>query len=389
MKKKKKIGLFLEDSRVSGVSIYTKTLAEYINKNFNLQCEVILPKKNSYNLRKQLIEKKILYKFYDIERISKNTIFKYLNFFFLKRKKLLKFFEKNSYSIYIIQGSLQFLNIFILNYIKKNYTLIIHDTYINFIFKLILKFLVKKNSKIVFVSKRSKNFYKDVFTYNKKKIVPTGSKIIKIIHNRLRKKSFKIGTICNINPDKNIIFLLNVAKFLKEKNLNVTIEIAGSIYKSQKNYYKFLKKIINKDKLNNVKFLGYTENINNFLKDLDIYCCFSKNESSPIAVWEAMHTRLPIITTDIGDLKYHISKGKFGYLIENFDPMQFGLKINKILNNRNIFNKFSYASLSYSRKNFNLDKNFKKLLLFIFSNKNEIENKKIKLSTGNLNRGKP
>jgi hypothetical protein len=172
--KKNKIGLFLDDSRISGISIYTKYLAEYINKNSSLTCEIIIPKKNSYQLLEQLKKKKLSYKFYDIERISKNTIFNYVKFFFFKKKILLNFFKKNHYSIYILQGSLQFLNIFILNCLKKNYTIIIHDTKINFLFKFLLKLLVKRKAKIIFVSMRSNFFYKDTFIYNKKKIIQNG-----------------------------------------------------------------------------------------------------------------------------------------------------------------------------------------------------------------------
>ena len=385
--KQKKIGLFLDDSRISGISIYTKNLAEYINKNLEFKCEIILPKKNSGYLRGQLIEKKIPYKFYDLERISKNTIVDYLKFFFLKKKNLFNFFKKNLYEIYIIQGSLQFLNIFTLNFLKKNYVLIIHDAYTNIFFKIILKFLVKENAKIIFVSNRSKIFYNEIFIKNKKKIIPTGSINVNRIPKRVKKNHFRIGTICNINPDKNIIFLLKIAKIFKNKNLNVIFEIAGNIYKSQKNYFSFLKKIVSKYKLNNVKFLGYIENTNKFLNSLDLYCCFSKNESSPISVWEAMHVGLPIVTTDIGDLKYHISKGKFGYLVRNNNQIQFVNKINKILNDKNVYTSFSNAAFSYSRKNFNRDDNFEKLMSFVFSNKKEIDIKKIKLSTGNLNRG--
>lgn len=389
MKKNEKIGLFLEDSRISGVSIYTKDLAEYINENLDLKCEIVLPKKNSEHFRKQLVKKKISYKFYDIERISKNTVIDYIKFFFVKKKKLFNFLKKNSYRIYIIQGSLQFLNIFTLNCLKKDYILIIHDAYTNFLFKFFLRFLVKKNTKIIFVSKRSKIFYNEVFKENKKKIIPTGSINVKRIRNRVKKKYLKIGTICNINPDKNIIFLLNVAKIFKNENLNVIFEIAGNIYKSQKNYYSFLNKFVSKYQLNNVKFLGYTENTNKFLNSLDLYCCFSKNESSPISVWEAMHVGLPIVSTDVGDLKYHIFRGKFGYLVGNNKLLQFVYKIKKILNNKHLYTKFSNAAFYYSRKNFNRDDNFKELLSFILLNKNEIDIKKIKLSTGNLNRGNP
>ena len=100
-----------------------------------------------------------------------------------------------------------------------------------------------------------------------------------------------------------------------------------------------------------------------------MYCCFSKYESSPLSVWEAMHQSLPIITTDVGDLKHHINKGKFGYVIKKFDEKIYASKIIEILNNKHIYNKLKLASYDYSRKNFNRDKNFKKLLEFVFSNK--------------------
>ena len=35
----------------------------------------------------------------------------------------------------------------------------------------------------------------------------------------------------------------------------------------------------------------------------DLYICTSKFEASPVAVWEAMSVGLPVISTDVGDLK--------------------------------------------------------------------------------------
>lgn len=380
------ICLLLDDSRISGISIYSKNLAKYIKKNFSIKCEIILPKLNSSKFIVQLKNNKIPYKFYDIERISSNTIISYLNFFLFKKKNIINFFRRNTYSTYIIQGSLQYINILILNYLKKKQIIIIHDSHMHFLLRLILKLIVKKETKIIFVSNKSYDFYKDIFKNNIKMILPTGSELKKKIKKNKIKKSLRIGVSCNINPDKNIFFLLDVAKVLKKLNPSISIEVAGNIYKSQKNYFNMIKYKIKKDKLNNVKFLGFKKNINKFLKRLDLYCCFSKTESSPLAIWEAMHIGLPIITTDVGDLKYHINRGKFGYVIDNNDKI-YAMTIIKVLSDKNIYEKFSNAAFSYSRKNFNLDKNFKNLMSFIFSNKNEIDNKKIKLSIGNLNRG--
>ena len=77
--------------------------------------------------------------------------------------------------------------------------------------------------------------------------------------------------------------------------------------------------------MNNIKFVGYQKNIDKFLSTLDLYCCFSKTESSPLAVIEALHKGLPIISTDVGDLGYHIKKGKFGYCIKHFNETLFAL----------------------------------------------------------------
>ena len=242
----------------------------------------------------------------------------------------------------------------------------------NLVFKFILKYIVKKETKVIFVSNRSSNFYKDTFIKNEKIVVPTGTRNKKRNKKRnnkeFKKKIFKIGTSCNVNPDKNILFLLKVAKILKEKNFKVNIKIAGNIYSSQKNYYKFLKEIIKKYKLNNVEFLGFKKNINNFLKNLDLYCCFSKSESSPLSVWEAMHSGLPIITTNVGDLNYHINRGKFGYVVENYNEIIYANKIKKILSDKDVYNQFSKAAVNYSQKNFNQDKNFEIFFNFVFLN---------------------
>ena len=369
-----KIGLFLDDSRISGVSIYTKNLALYFKKNLQIPCEIIMPKKNSINLIKQLKKKKISYKFYSIERISKNTIVDYLIFIFFRKKKLISFFKKNLYKTYIIQGTLQFLNFFILNSLKKKQIIVIHDSYVNFFFRFILKRVVKKETKVIFVSKRSKNFYKDTFIKNKKIVIPTGISIKKKNNKKLKKKIFRIGTSCNVNPDKNILFLLKVAKILKDENFKVHFKIAGNIYNSQRNYYKFLKKKIKEYELDNVEFLGFKKNINNFLKNLDLYCCFSKSESSPLSVWEAMYTGLPIITTNVGDLNYHINQSKFGYMVKNYNETIFAKKIKKILSDEKNYSQFSKAAFSYSQKNFNQDKNFKIFFNFINSNTKILSN---------------
>ena len=359
-----KLGLFLDDSRLSGVSIYTKNLAKKVKNIFKIDCEIILPKKNSNSLVRQFLKEKISYRFYDIEMISKTNFTNYIKFFFFKIKNLIFFIKKNHYDIYLIQGSLQFINIFILGFIKKKKILVIHDAKNNYFFKFILKLIVKRDFRIIFVSMKSYNFYKDIFQKNKKIIISNGVDIKKknIIKN---KKFFIIGSSCNINPDKNLNFALDIAKILQTENFPIQIKIAGCVYKSQKKYFQSLLKKVKNEKLNNVKFLGFKKNIDKFLSTLDLYCCFSKTESSPLSVIEALHKGLPLVTTNVGDLNYHINKSKFGYVINKHDAHNFSSKIKKVLTNKKLYNRLSKNAFDYSRQKFDLNKNIKNFIKFI------------------------
>ena len=49
----------------------------------------------------------------------------------------------------------------------------------------------------------------------------------------------------------------------------------------------------------------------------DIYLCTSKNESSPMSIWEAMSCHLPVLSTNIGDLDIYNTKYNFGFIIKN------------------------------------------------------------------------
>ena len=60
---KKNVGLFLDDSRISGISIYTMHLANFISNRLKIPCEVILSKKNSNDYIKLLKKKKFFTNF--------------------------------------------------------------------------------------------------------------------------------------------------------------------------------------------------------------------------------------------------------------------------------------------------------------------------------------
>lgn len=48
---------------------------------------------------------------------------------------------------------------------------------------------------------------------------------------------------------------------------------------------------------------------------MDFYVCSSIREASPMAVWEAMATGLPIVSTDVGDVEIIVEKYQCGIVV--------------------------------------------------------------------------
>ena len=84
--------------------------------------------------------------------------------------------------------------------------------------------------------------------------------------------------------------------------------------------------------------MGQQENIRPFLKRLDIYCCTSNFESSPLSVWEAMSMSKAIISTNVGDIPKYIKSGYSGEILKVNDPeisSKFSNKLNALIQDKN------------------------------------------------------
>ena len=90
--------------------------------------------------------------------------------------------------------------------------------------------------------------------------------------------------------------------------------MVGRVYKSQKKYFKNLNSLIKRFFITNFYFLNAREDTRSLLKNMDIYVCTSKNESSPL-YWEAMSMEKAIISTNVGDVGKFIKNKVNGFII--------------------------------------------------------------------------
>ncbi|MBI3997046.1 MAG: glycosyltransferase [Candidatus Omnitrophica bacterium] len=69
-----------------------------------------------------------------------------------------------------------------------------------------------------------------------------------------------------------------------------------------------------------VTFAGRQEDVTGWLAAADLYVQPSHREGLPLAVLEAMAAGVPVVATDVGDLRYVITEGRTGYLVPARQP---------------------------------------------------------------------
>jgi len=196
-----------------------------------------------------------------------------------------------------------------------------------------------------------------VFRYTKRK----SNKIPLILH---------VGRLCK---EKRIDFLLESFKeFLEKRNAKFIITSDGPERKHLENLAKHLG--ISK----NVKFTGYLSNsaLAKIYSKADVFVSASDTETQGIVLLEAFASGCPVLVRNALGFKDFVKDGKNGYLFDTKD--EFFNKLNKLLDNKNIRNKFSKEGLKIL-DNF-IASNIIKKLDKIYSNAYNNYNK-MKLST--------
>lgn len=126
-----------------------------------------------------------------------------------------------------------------------------------------------------------------------------------------------IVTVANLNPTKDLEVLVEAAAAVSEElgPGKVSFVVAGAIQTTQRAYLKRLESLVDSLNLDNVHFVGLVEEVAAFLSTADIYVCSSRREASPMAVWEAMAMALPVVSTDVGDVRRMVEGNGCGYVV--------------------------------------------------------------------------
>lgn len=174
---------------------------------------------------------------------------------------------------------------------------------------------------IIVVDRKNLNRYVKKYPWIKKKItlIPISidtNKFYPINKEKLRRKyNFSQNDrillfVGRLEYEKNVEFLIDSFKENTDKNSKLIIVGGGSLLKSLKNKAKLNK--------NNIFFLGEVNNkiIPEIINMSDALVLCSYFEGSPTVVKESLCCRVPVLSTDVGDVKEVLETVNGGWIID-------------------------------------------------------------------------
>jgi glycosyltransferase involved in cell wall biosynthesis len=223
----------------------------------------------------------------------------------------------------------------------------LNDTRTPKIVSLIFQILVRIcNPYIIVNSIRVKKYYLDNSSLKNRSIKVIQSPVDSMFFNKQRenqfdkKKNLKVVTVANVNPDKGLEYFIEMAAKINKQINNIHFYIAGSQLSTQEIYFNKLKALIENLNINNITFMGHVEDIKSFLASSDVYVCSSITEASPISVWEAMATGLPVVSSDVGDVGIFLKNTDYDFITPTKNGERLAYKTLKLLKNSELRIKY-------------------------------------------------
>lgn len=165
---------------------------------------------------------------------------------------------------------------------------------------------------------------------------------------------FIIGTIANFYKTKGLEFLIKAFAMLLEKNKEKSLKLIiigdGEIRQQ-------IEELITYLKLNNkVILLGRINQASKYLRAFNIFVLSSVKEGFPYSLLEAQLAGLPIVATKVGGVPEIIDDGVNGLLATPSDTINLAKKIQILIDNTSIRDKFIQSGIKKVTNNFSLEK---------------------------------
>lgn len=216
------------------------------------------------------------------------------------------------------------------------------------------RFIFSKIDKIIALSEYNKNQFLERNLCSKEKI--------EIIYNGIDTSKYKcylsndnkkviIGEIARLDKIKGQIDLIKAFK-MAQNSFDREVELIFIGAGSEENN---IKNKINEVNLENIKLIGYTNEVDKWLKKIDIYCLPSYEEAAPFSILEAMASGKAIIASKVGGVPEMINDKINGLLIEPGDIKALSDDLVKLVNSYDKRVELGFEARKHSEKIFELE----------------------------------
>ena len=194
---------------------------------------------------------------------------------------------------------------------------------------------------------------------SKAKIIYNGFNIKKSKSKTLANDKIVFTNISRIIPYKGHSLLIRIFEMLCKKNKNIYLQIVGDTLPEYQKYFNELVLDIKKRGLNNnIKFLGFREDIISILVKSNFFIHTPLSpDPLPTVIFEAIECKIPIITNNLGGAYEILDQGNNGLIIKN-DLVEesvekiFSYLENKKQQSKNVEKAFNYVYGNFSQEQY-------------------------------------
>lgn len=157
-------------------------------------------------------------------------------------------------------------------------------------------------------------------------------------------KKILVFSVGELNDNKNHQVIIKALNLMRNKNIVYVIAGVGS----------------NKNKLNllarkyglseQVKLIGYKDDIEKYYSAADIFAFPSKREGLSFAGVEAMSAGLPIVGSNVRGVKDYVYNGKSGFLLKPTDVEGFAKRIQQLAEDNKLRKKMGEFNIQAAKK---------------------------------------
>ena len=175
-------------------------------------------------------------------------------------------------------------------------------------------------------------------------VMPEKSKVNFSVHSPVR-----LVMTARFSAQKNQEGLIRAIKGLPKESYRLTFVGDGDTIQQCKSLVKRLK--LNE----NIKFVGFKDDVSQYLISNDIYLLITHYEGLPISIIEAMSYGMPIIASDVGGNSELVENGENGYLVSSSDEIK--KSILELMNNFSLIRKMGKKSYNIYKNNLTIQEN--------------------------------